>query len=211
VDIERPENNRELFIFNLKDVEAKDKKSFYCGYTIGLQVDPRFIVDDLSCEPFEAVVLSANSILVSMPAYPFSFLQEEFYQHLRAMSNDFLANAFDNARHDYVEETNDYEGEDRKTKHLLLQFPDNHEFSVEPIIDKDRDEDDRVLPFDTLTLEANHDFLKGENQQVWIVWRVLRTNIRAMKRGKIEKKNKMSQIASKFQGLVKNPNSMKNV
>ena len=208
VDIERPENNREVFLFPLKDVAAKDNKSYYQGYGIALQVDPRHIVEDISRDPFEAVIYSTNSILLSMPAYPFSFLQEDFFQLLKDSNNLFLANAFDYARHDYDDAVTNYEGEDRKTKHLLLKFPEDHELSVEPILDKDKDEDEHFLPFETLTMEANHECIDGDNQQVWIIWKVLRIDIKALKKGKMERKSKMSQIASKFQGLKVKSNSI---
>ena len=79
MNTEKPENNCELFIITLKDAEGKDKKLFYCAYALGIQVDSQFNVDDLSQEPFEAIIYSTITIFESMPAYLYSFLQENSF------------------------------------------------------------------------------------------------------------------------------------
>ena len=194
VDVNRPENNREVFIIPMEGIEGNDKTTYYYGFGIALSVDMRHVADDITEDPYKAVLHNNSSILISMPAFPYSFLQEETFTD---MKNKKL-----NLWHDHVMDAAHYynnDKTDREVKHLLLQFPKECKLSVEPIMG---DNDDGItLPMELFEQEIDHPKMIDVNNEYWMLWKIVRLDQKAKRKGKLNSQKQIGKTAQLFKGL----------
>ena len=89
-------------------------------------------------------------------------------------------NSIDHARHEY------FSHEDKvKWKHLLLQFPSDHELSSKEIYAEAGE--DMELKLESIVVVTPHFFeKKSTNVEHWASWTVVRSDISPQKRGKID-------------------------
>ena len=123
VDIHRPENNHEFFIFDLgqtvEGVNDKRGKLFY-GYDIYKKIDIRHVLEDLTVKPFRARVSLDNQVLITLPAWDISLLK--LRDILAPKLNESEVGGLDDAHAKYASgEYGTKEG--RRWAHYCLNFP----------------------------------------------------------------------------------------
>lgn len=176
VDTERPERNREFMIFAANDVVGIDNTTRYHGYYIFMPVDIRDIVSEKG-EPFEARIFTENSVLVK-----FSSFKQAFYNLSDELSDQVgeqMTATLDEARHKYHEER-----DTRQWIYIVLEFPSDHVLSVKEV--NKNDNGDATLPYGMCSLPYTVT-LDGSTVQFFenfIVFKVVRSEKVARKRGK---------------------------
>jgi hypothetical protein len=194
VNINHPERNREVLVFPLRDIEGLDQGTTrYYGYYIMHQIDIRHIADDPTVEFYNARVFTSNSLLLKVPAWPYSMLQnrEEISAHVSTTVTD----AIDDARHNFSQDK-----AAREWKYLVLDFPTDHHLSSKEIYDEAGE--DEELELEIIPIVYSHPVIEGSGTQHWAAWKVVRTDLKVHKRGKIEVKSKKSKAAALLGNLL---------
>jgi hypothetical protein len=192
VNIITPEANHEALIIPLSDIQGVDLKKHLCGYYSMLPMDLWYIMVDIKVEFYKARVFSSNSVLVTVPLWPYGPLmnRDETARHV----DECVTNAMDNARHQYFADFGH-----RQWKHLDFFPPDGHKVSAKDIY-MDAEEDNE-LDIETVPIQTAHLTEKDMTDlQHWAAWKVARVDILPMKRGRIElaKKRKAAALANKL-------------
>ena len=193
VDVNRPELNREVLVFPIKDVPGIDGKSHYDGFEILHQLDARWVLDDLQVDMYKARIFSSNSVLLQVPAWSFSVLanRDEF----DGVVTPNLTNAMDDARHEFFANK-----EARRFKQILLSFPKGYVLSSKEIYDDSGE--DQELELEILPIKYSNP--GNENKEMhsehWAGFKVTRIEIKAHKRGKVEAPQKKSKAAALLLG-----------
>jgi hypothetical protein len=106
-----------------------------------------------------------------------------------------VVDAMDDARHEFVNNK-----AHRESQHILLQFPPGHVLSSKAIYEDARENEE--LDYDHCEVEIKHEKLAGVGIENWIHYQVARTDLRVSKRGKVEKKEKLSKMAAKIKSKM---------
>jgi hypothetical protein len=192
VDIRRPERNREVLVFEVKDIEGLKKGSVFSGYYIFLPMDIRFTLDDFMSDHYTACVCADNQVLITLPAWPYSLLYGRDAMKLKKN----LVNAMDEARHDY----NDNK-KARLLKHLVLNFPAGHILSSKEFFEKSTQEE--KLAMEIVSINEGHTMMpKLKNTSHYVCWKVARVDLKASKRGRIEKVKEVSEAATLLAAMM---------
>jgi hypothetical protein len=180
-------------VFPLTDIEGVKRGTYFPGYYIMMPIDIRWFLDDQSIEYYKARVYSNNQVLISLPAWPYTPLYNREEIILSVAQN--VTDAMDDARHSYEEKK-----DSRQWKHILLDFPSDHILSSKEIHDEAGDDEDLLL--ELLPVVYAHPQLGSAINTVhYVAWKVARAEVRAVKRGKIEHKNK-SKGASLLESIL---------
>jgi hypothetical protein len=194
VTVDRPEANREVLVFLLKEIDGVKIGTSYYGYYIMIPMDARFFLDDRTIEHYKARVFANHQVLLTIPSWPYCPLhnREEIVDKVDCNVTD----AMDDARHSYEENK-----ASRRWNHLLLEFPTGHELSSKVIYD-DAGEDEEleleIVPFRYCHPTNTDQF----NSMHYAAWKVARSDVRASKRGRVEKKENKSKGASLLDDLM---------
>jgi hypothetical protein len=200
VNIDRPEANREVLVFPLKDIEGvktvkgEKKTMHYFGYYIMFPMDIRFILDDETTEHYKARVFSMNQVLLSVPAWPYSPLMNR--DEIANLVDGIVTDGMDDARHAF-----DDNKESRRWKYILLDFPPSHSLGSKEIYDEAGEDEElklELIPF----VYAHKKIPNAVNTIHYAGWKVCRTDIRPTKRGKVEQKENKSMGASLLAGIM---------
>ncbi len=62
--------------------------------------------------------------------------------------------------------------------------------------------EDEKLELEIIPIVYSHPMIKGSGTQHWAAWKVVRTDLKVHKRGKIEVKSKKSKAAALLGGLI---------
>jgi hypothetical protein len=181
VDVNRPELNREVLIFPVKDLPGIDGKSHYDGFQILHPLDVRWVLDDSEVEMYKARIFSSNSVLLQVPAWSYSVMADR--DEFAATVTPNLTNAMDNARHEFFANR-----VARRFKQILLTFPKGYVLSAKEIFDESGEDQElelEVLPIKTKT-----------NSEHWAGFKIARMDVKAHKRGKVEPIQKKSKAAA---------------
>jgi hypothetical protein len=150
-------------------------------------------LDDQSLEYYKARVYSNSQILVTLPAWSYTPLYNR--DEIVPSVPQNVTDAMDDARHSYEEDK-----ESRRWKHILLDFPSDHILSSKEIYDEAGDDEDLLL--EMIPVCYTHPTLGTVKNTVhYAAFKVARADVRAVKRGKIEHKNK-SKGASLLESLL---------
>jgi hypothetical protein len=195
VNIDRPEANREVFVFPLKEIDGVKTGTSCHGCHIMLPMDVRFILDDQTVEHCKARLFANHQVLLTVPSWDHSPLynRDEIVDHV----HDDVMNAMDDARHAFEENK-----ATRRWKHLLLEFPGGHELSSKLIYEAAGDDDElelEIVPHCCSHKSAPTSF----NTLHCAAWKVARSDVRASKRGKVEHKENKSKAASLLDNMMK--------
>ena len=129
---ERPElNGGEVLVYPTTSIPGVDGKSHYHGFSLMLQMDPRWMLDDTETDCYTARVFTSNSILIKKPAWPWSPLGARD-QFVGCFTESAVA-AMDNAIHDYAANK-----QKRKFKYILLVFKNKGEKWDLVLLSKDK-------------------------------------------------------------------------
>jgi hypothetical protein len=197
VNSERPElNGGEVLVYPTTSIPGVDGKSHYHGFSLMLQMDPRWMLDDTETDCYTARVFTSNSILIKKPAWPWSPLgaRDQYVGHFNASA---IA-AMDNAIHDYAANK-----QKRKFKYILLVFK-NKEGEKRDLVLSSKEiyagsgEDEELEPQMMLSSYKRAD--GGTNEEGWGVFQVARLDIKPEKRGRLQMTQKKSKAASFFLG-----------
>jgi hypothetical protein len=194
VDVNRPELNREVLVFQIKDIPGVDGKSHYDGFEILHQLDVRWVLDDLQVEMYKARIFSSNSVLLQVPAWSYYSVlanRDEF----DAVVTSNLTNAMDDVRHDFFANR-----EAQRFKQILLTFPKGYVLSAKEINDESgEDQELEILPIKYSKNPGKND-KKETHSEHWAGFKVARIDIKAHKRGKVEVPQKKSKAAALLLG-----------
>ena len=182
VNINRPEKNREVMIYQLENMKgANDSYSYFHGFAILMMMDIRVFFLDKKTEWYKAWIYSSNSIMLRVPSFVYTLLYNR--EQVGNVVDDELSNALDNARIDF-QENEPY----HKWKHLELVFNDANgnpiELSSKSIYNKAGDEE--KLKLEMFPVEYTHDQITGMKVEHWIMWKVARLDTSAQKKGKLD-------------------------
>jgi hypothetical protein len=192
VNIRRPERNREVLVFEVKDIEGAKKATVFSGYYIFLPMDIRFTLDDFTSDHYTARVIADHQVLVTLPAWPYSLLYNR--DDMKLKKN--LVNSMDEARHDYEDNK-----KSRLLKHLVLEFPTGHILSSKEIFAKATE--DEKLALEIVSIAEGHKLApKLKNTSHYACWKVARVDLKASKRGKIEPKQQVSEAAALLSAMM---------
>ena len=185
-NIDNPSGNECLMLFKLVDIQSVIKsEEQYQGYSIQMRSNLRWALDDTQTDPYSARIWNDNAILFRVPAFPYTCLNNRDQMSGGIAEN--VVNAMDDARHNYATDK-----ERRQWKHLLLQFPVDHEISSKMIY-SNPDDDDSV-EFKMVTVSTAHALAPAPNFEHWLHFTVARTDLGATKRGRVEAKEKKSRM-----------------
>jgi hypothetical protein len=194
VNIDRPEANREVLVFPLKEIEGVKPGSHYYGYYIMYPMDIRYILDDETIEHYKARVFSTNQVLLTVPAWPYSPLYNR--EEIRGNVQDIVTDAMDNARHWFEENK-----ASRKCKHLLLEFPSGHALGGKEIYEEATD--DEELEIELIPVVYSHRKIPNSTNTLhYAAWKVYRTDIRPTKQGKVDHKENKSKGAALLASIM---------
>jgi hypothetical protein len=195
VNTERPElNGGEVLVYPTSSIPGIDGKSHYHGFSIMLQMDPRWMMDDTEADCYTARVFTDNSILIKKPAWPWSPLGARD-QYVGSFNASAVA-AMDNAIHDYAAHK-----QESKFKFILLVFKNKEgkkrdmSLSTKEIF-ADSGDDEELEAQMMLSKHPRAD--GGTNEEGWGGFQVARLDIKPEKRGKLQMTQKKSKAASFF-------------
>jgi hypothetical protein len=82
VNVDRPEANREVLVFPLKEIGWVKIGTSYYGHYIVITMDARFFLDDRTIEHYKARVFANHQVLLTIPFWPYCPLhnQEEIVE-----------------------------------------------------------------------------------------------------------------------------------
>jgi hypothetical protein len=71
VDVDRPELDQEVLVFQIKAVPGVDEKSHYDGFEILHQLDVCWVLGNLRVDMHKARIFSCNSVLLQVPVWSY--------------------------------------------------------------------------------------------------------------------------------------------
>jgi len=193
VNTDHPEANREVMVYDIERVEGvgDNTNCLFKGFWICLPIDIRFILDDHATTHWKARVFSSNTVMLSIQAWNYSHLHDRDQFEDKVDTN--VLEAIDGSLNDYANEAADIK-EGRKWKHLLLEFPSDIELAAKPI--HANAGDDEKLELDLIPIEVTHPKHKSlRYTSMYAAWKVARTDVKARKKGKVEKNDDISDAA----------------
>jgi len=133
VDIDCPERNREVTVWQIDFVNSLVPEVCYKGYNIFVMVDIRYLCDAEDKEGevhFRGVVhgRSGREVMLRVPAMEHSLLHDR--DELIASVDTASALKMDGGRHKFVKDP------ERHRKHIRLVFPEGHTLSSGAIFDE---------------------------------------------------------------------------
>ena len=193
VNTKRPEANREVTVYDLERIPGvgDQKDTLFKGFWITMPIDIRFIVDDENTTHWKARVFSKNTVLLSIQAWDYTHLHGR--DQLANVVSENVLEAIDDAQHDYASQPCDKK-QARKWKHLYLKFSDEVDLSAKEI--NSGAGEDETLKLELVPVTVEHPKLKGMKYTAMCAARkVARTDIKARKKGKVEKRDEKSDAA----------------
>jgi hypothetical protein len=187
VNVERPElNGGEVLVYPTSSIPGIDGKAHYHGFSLLLQMDPRWMQEDPEADCYTARVFTSNLILIKEPAWPFLPIGERD-QYARAFNASAVA-AMDNAIHDYASNK-----QKRKFKYILLVFKNKGE-------KRDLDLSSKEIYSDSGEDEELEPQMMKLNEEGWELFQVAGLDMKPEKRGRLQVTQKKSKAASFFLG-----------
>jgi len=201
VDINRPENNREVTVYQVDTLPGLKEGTYYQAYMVCLPADIRFILDEeingTGTEWYKARVFDKErKIMIRMPAWDYCQLHDR--QEFQKSVHQTVTDGMDDARHKFVE------SKTRKWKYLLLEFPVGHKLKSSVIYDYAGEKEE--LDCDMLEIDVQHKYLETISTVHYATWLVARTDVDPRKKGKVEievKKNKNTILLEKLRAKKK--------
>jgi hypothetical protein len=157
-----------------------DSNVIYKGFSLVVQIDPRWVLDDDSRDFFSARIFSNDSVLVGIPAMPYDVMYSP-KQFMRCGAG--VVKAMDIARNKI------WKDEDRLIKHYLLTFPVPRDskngcvqLSTKEIYDNKDDACDLELIYEEVV--SHHKKHKAHTTNQFAVWNVARIDVDSHKVGR---------------------------
>ncbi|CAB9510059.1 unknown protein [Seminavis robusta] len=199
VNTERPEANREVMVYELDRIQGVGDKQnqLFSGFWIVMPIDFRYILDDDETTHWKVSVIAKNKLLLSIQAWNYSALHDRDEFKKCVTKNDL--EAMDGAMHDLIDEKTCEVYEDRKWKHLILEFEQDVHLSTKEIYDNDVVELEPLLLPITVKHPKNP---KLKYTSMFASWKVARIDVKARKMGKVGKKEKKSNAARQLEALM---------
>jgi len=144
-------------------------------------------------------VFASSSLMLEFPAWNCSMLDDR--DEANAPFATLVQDDLDNAWHSC-----DQNQDARQWKHLCLEFGSDHSLSSK-VINKEAG-DDEELEFAIIPVEAKHPKLPAPVQTCHGAFEVARTDLKARKKGKVQKKDLKSKGASLLAGISKGVTGM---
>ncbi|CAB9510991.1 unknown protein [Seminavis robusta] len=191
VDIEWPENNREVLVFSTKDLPRVDKDDATLpGYYLLLPMQSEWVKKDLKVDCYKGRVLAANIVSLTVPAWDHDVINGSQGWEASNAPKD-VKDSIQNARHEHYDSDTP-----REWVTFHLHFPSKHQLSSKEVF-ADAGEAQN-LECDFLKVPINK---KKTQFKKYAMWRVARLDVRGYKRGKIETEKAMSKNAQKLAAL----------
>jgi len=189
-----PEANGPFLVFSVENMQGVKAEERFSGYSIQTLADVRYILEDPNVEFYTASVWKEDSILVKVPSWAFTALYNRDDINRSGQVEDIVIDAMDDARHEF-----DSNKANREWRYYLLQFPPGVVLSSKVIYPDAGD--DNELDYEIVKVESTH-AKAGTLVEHWLYFQVARVDVRAAKRGKVEKKDKKSKGANKLANLM---------
>jgi hypothetical protein len=197
VNTERPElNGGDVLVYPTSSILGIDGKTHYHGFSLLLQMDPRWMKEDPEVDCYTARVFTSDSILIKKPAWPFSPISER--DQFEGQFNDSAVAAMDNAIHDYAANK-----QKRKFKYILLVFKNTAGEKRDLVLSSkeiyaDSGEDQEL---EVQMMKSTYEGTDGGTcEEGWGLFQIARLDVKPEKRGKLSMKQKKSKAASFFLG-----------
>ena len=150
-------------------------------------MDIQFIADDPIVDFYKARVWTNSSLLLQIPSWSYSLLHNR--EEINATVHQNVTDAMDDCRHAFA--TNKASQE---WKYLILDFPKDHQLSSKEINEEAGEEEE--LELEIIPINYTHPQIQGAGSQHWACWKVVQTDVKVHKRGKIVVKGAKSRAAS---------------
>ena len=203
VDTTKPEANREFIIYDLgQTVEGVGDEAGYhfYGYAICYKVDIRFVLDNPAEKLFKARISEFGQIQVSVPAWDYNHLNERDAFESEANVKNFFIDAMDNSHDQFKKDRSN-----REFSHYHLNFSDQEDIKLSAKTIYPEATEDEWLPMEVIKADWVYESEDSEIEgtDYYAVWTVVRTDVKARKKGKTEELNKEveSEMARKLRGL----------
>ena len=190
VDVQRPEMNREVFIYQSSRITCKDDKGkdmFASGYLLAMPVNPKWIKLDQSVDWWTLSVYCSHQLNLKIPAWAFELIYDRD-AFANGLDDPNLLESLDGHHHRYSE---DVLKSQRTFYTILLDFPNDHMFDA-TMLDKDSNGDIKGK------LTPSFEMVKGKKKvkgYFW-TWKIVTTHISANKKGKIEEEKTATKSAA---------------
>ena len=138
-----------------------------------------------------------DGVLIKMPSFPYYLLHNRDEMVAHPMISEDLNNATDDCRHAYINDL-----ANRMWTFYLLEFPPGVTLSSSSVF-KDAG-DNEELDYELVNYEWTESNTTGgtrANRELWVHFTVARTDLRAVKQGRVEESKKKSKAASKLAKL----------
>jgi hypothetical protein len=166
-----------------------DGNTIFKGFSLVVEVDPRWVYDDKTREFFTARIISNDTVLVGIPAMPYDVMYN--LNHFTECG-DCVVKAMDIARNKIFRDPN------RLIKHFLLNFPvppDSRngrvQLSTKEIYTNTDDESELELLYPEVAVEHIHHPVDFSNQ--FVVWNVARIDVESHRIGRPDTGPKISK------------------
>jgi hypothetical protein len=191
-----PEANRELSVFQLDNIPGVIKaEERYHGYSIQMMVNIQWTLDNDTIDHYTGHVQKEDALLFCFPVFPYTILHNHEEMNINGTIPRNIIDSMDNAHHEFKKNKAHHEW-----KYLLLLGPPGHVLLSKAIYDDAGD--NKELDYDIVDVSYMHSKVTGINTEHWIHFKVARTDLRVSKRGKVEKKEKKSKMAAKFEAKL---------
>lgn len=190
MDIDRPEMNREVFIYKTSNIKSKDengKDQLSSGYLLALAINPKWIKKDETIDWWKLSQYSSHQLNLTIPSWSYELIYDRDAMSNGLADEDLLL-SMDGHHNRYNEDPNK---EQRKFYTILLDFPEDHVFDPTVLV-KDAKEniDGKLTP---AWVKVNG---KKQVKGYFYTWQIVTTHILANKKGKIEEKQASKQSAA---------------
>ena len=191
-------------VYPVQDLDGVDGKSWFHGFTVVQEIDIRWILDHKDDseepEPYKCRFVSHNCLEFTLPGPSYTLKND------RSVYEPFIPapvlGSIDHDNHRLAEDASLVTGipkNKRKSKKILLVFPDFVRLSAKEIYKHEDDEDKKEL-FPTAISHSYYHSLMGKtnNDKHYLLWSIARLDVGPYKRGKVEKKEKKSRLKAAF-------------
>ena len=183
VDISRPENNREFYVYDvgqqLPGVGKEYEGTLLHGYWVLFPMDPRWAMDDKHTVFYSATCKSTTEIEVKVPALDYDLRHNrEAFACLPTIVPEYDVQAIDDFHWD-LSKASDTVLQNRKWRTYRLIFPRDVKLSSSAIYDKAGKEEN--LKDTYLSVSMTH----GLGRRFFVAWHVARTDLKPRAAGEV--------------------------
>ena len=190
-------------VFPVQDIDGVDGKSWFHGFTVVQEIDFRWILDhnedSEEPDPYRCRFVSHNCLEFTLPGPSYTLKNDRStYEYFLPAP---VLGSIDHDNHRLAEDASLVSGipkHKRKTKKILLVFPDFVQLSAKEIYKHEDDEDKKEVFPQAISHTYDHSLMESYNDKHYLFWTIARLDVGSYKRGRVEKKEKKSRLKEAF-------------